>query len=294
MNPMNKLIGLAICGIAIAFGTAVSLEVFAATADPVGQIARMRNDVRINEIASRRGDLFSDGAQVETGRESYSLLKFVDDSTIYLRENGTIRIEQFAHSAGAPETGNAVVDLAKGGMRVITGLVGKENPGAVRFTTPMGTIRIRGTDFVASLVGDNLYLTALDGSIFFTDPMGQTTFLDAGDTLVISSSGTIIASGGDAEHMADEVGAFTGLSGIDDLSDTGDSVHAWGPWVAVTDIEAEPVTTDLSSLTAAVGSSAGNVLDAEGIPVIEQDLDIPPPPIVGNGDDFVDVDGMAQ
>lgn len=89
-----------------------------------------------------------DAQQVVTvARDSHAILEFADKSRVTLRPGTVFRID--AYRADKPE--NMVLGLLKGGLRAITGLIGKRNPGAVKFQTAIATIGIRGTGFDARL-----------------------------------------------------------------------------------------------------------------------------------------------
>ena len=50
------------------------------------------------------------------------------------------------------KTGNSLVlEIAKGGLRMVTGAIGKQQPNAVAVKTPVATIGIRGTGFTVRL-----------------------------------------------------------------------------------------------------------------------------------------------
>jgi len=95
-----------------------------------------------------RGDALFEGDLVTTTEKGYAVLAFADGTKISLRPGTSFEIEKFAHDKG---TENAFLRLLKGGMRAITGLVGKRNPGGVRVSTVTATIGVRGTSFDARL-----------------------------------------------------------------------------------------------------------------------------------------------
>jgi hypothetical protein len=97
-------------------------------------------------------------SEVESGdtlvseKNTYAQIKFIDNSEITLRPGTTFRIENFAYEAGKPEADSAAFSLVKGGLRSITGLLGKRNKEKFSLKTPSATIGIRGTTFVAQWV----------------------------------------------------------------------------------------------------------------------------------------------
>lgn len=84
---------------------------------------------------------------IRVARDSWTVIEFNDQTRITLRPDTVFRID--AYSEGAPES--VVMGLVKGGLRAITGLIGKRRPRAFALGTPMATIGIRGTQFDARL-----------------------------------------------------------------------------------------------------------------------------------------------
>jgi hypothetical protein len=97
-------------------------------------------------------------SEVESGdtlvseKNTYAQIKFIDNSEITLRPGTTFRIENFAFESGKPEADSAAFSLVKGGLRSITGLLGKRNKEKFALKTPTATIGIRGTTFIAQYV----------------------------------------------------------------------------------------------------------------------------------------------
>jgi hypothetical protein len=97
-------------------------------------------------------------SEVENGdtlvaeKNTYAQIKFVDNGEITLRPNTVFKIEKFAYDAGKPDGDTANFDLVKGGLRSVTGLLGKRNKEKFALKTPSATIGIRGTTFIAQYV----------------------------------------------------------------------------------------------------------------------------------------------
>jgi len=97
-------------------------------------------------------------SEVENGdtlvleKNTYAQIRFVDNSEIALKPGTTFRIENFSYDADKPEADSAAFNLVKGGLRSITGLLGKRNKEKFSLKTPSATIGIRGTTFIAQWV----------------------------------------------------------------------------------------------------------------------------------------------
>jgi hypothetical protein len=142
------------------------------------------------------------GDTLVSEKNTYARIRFIDNSEITLQPGTTFTIEAFAYEAGKPEADSASFSLLKGGLRSLTGLLGKRNKEKFSLKTPTATIGIRGTTFVAQYVApvaagaplppagapaptgpgtagglpSGLYVTVLDGLIFLSNKGGSTNF----------------------------------------------------------------------------------------------------------------------
>ena len=101
------------------------------------------------------GESIGEHDVLRTGARSFAVLKLNDDSKITLRPNSVFKVDKFLNKQQTAGTGNVFLRLFKGGLRVVTGLVGKRNPSGYRLFSPNATIGIRGTDFEARLCTDD-------------------------------------------------------------------------------------------------------------------------------------------
>lgn len=101
-------------------------------------------------ILSLRSEVES-GDTLVTEKNTYALVKFIDNSEITLKPGTTFKVENFAFDAGKPDGDQASFSLVKGGLRSVTGLLGKRNKEKFSMKTPSATIGIRGTTFIAEL-----------------------------------------------------------------------------------------------------------------------------------------------
>jgi hypothetical protein len=85
------------------------------------------------------------GDMLATAEGSYARVKFTEGGEVTLRPNTQFEIREYSYEAARPERDNIVLALAKGGLRAITGLIGKRNQSKFQLNTSSGTIGIRGT-----------------------------------------------------------------------------------------------------------------------------------------------------
>jgi hypothetical protein len=89
------------------------------------------------------------GALLVTEKDTFARLKFNDASEIVLRPGSELRVDEFHYEENSPAADSLALSMLKGGMRAVSGLIGKRNRDAVKYTTPTATIGVRGTHFGA-------------------------------------------------------------------------------------------------------------------------------------------------
>ena len=158
-----------------------------------GPLMAKKMDGKVKILAIRSE--VEQGDTLLTEKETYALIKLIDNSEIILKPNTSFVIEQFSYTAEQPDGDHAIFSLLKGGLRSVTGLLGKRNKERFEMKTPAATIGIRGTTFVASYVPPaapggpalpkapggsatppGLYVQVLDGMIHVTNPAGTLNF----------------------------------------------------------------------------------------------------------------------
>lgn len=92
-----------------------------------------------------------EGDTLSTETETYARIKFADGGEVVMRPGSQLKIETYAYNAAKPESDNIVMNMFKGGLRAVTGLIGKRSREKVSFQTETATIGIRGTHFGALL-----------------------------------------------------------------------------------------------------------------------------------------------
>jgi hypothetical protein len=146
-----------------------------------GTLSVQRPDGSVRALAERSSVFIGD--VISTERDSYAQLRFTDGGQVTLRPNTQVKIETYAYEEGRPDRDNFAMQLFKGGLRSLTGLIGKRttNRNAYRMVTSTATIGIRGTDYSAidipvpppgrsaptNLPPPGVYVTVADGEIAF-------------------------------------------------------------------------------------------------------------------------------
>lgn len=143
-----------------------------------GTLSVQRPDGSVLALAERSNVFVGD--VISTQRDSYAQLRFSDGGQMTLRPDTQVKIEAYAYDEGRPEGDSFAMQLFKGGLRSLTGLIGKRtaNRNAYRMVTSTATIGIRGTDYTAiqvdppkpgetTTLAPGVYVTVADGAIAF-------------------------------------------------------------------------------------------------------------------------------
>ena len=160
-----------------------------------------------SRILSIRSEVL-EGDVVVTADNSYARVKFTDGGEVVLRPGTQIKIDAYRFDERDPDRDGFVMSLLKGGMRSVTGLLGRRNPGRASYTTPTATIGIRGTHFGALVCnndcanvptptgappGNGLHVDVADGRIVVTSAAGALEF-SVGQFGYVASPGVVPVS----------------------------------------------------------------------------------------------------
>ena len=99
-----------------------------------------------------RGSALGVGDALSTTRNSTIRLRFTDGGETAVRPDSRITVQAYSYDRDNPQADNLVLSLIKGGLRALTGSIGKRgNVDAYKLTINTATIGIRGTDYTARL-----------------------------------------------------------------------------------------------------------------------------------------------
>lgn len=146
-----------------------------------------------------------EGDALTTGKKSYAVVAFRDEGRVSLQESTVFRVEKFKYDKAAAQE-NAVLRLLKGGVRVVTGLIGRVNRDNYQFKVATATIGIRGTGFDAWCNGpcasgaDNPGATP-------GDPLdGAGVFVWAGEVVMVTPGASFVVAIQQAAIIARDTG----------------------------------------------------------------------------------------
>ena len=203
MRAMRSAVALVVMVCFNAWTMAASVQVTSVTGNVTAQTGT-GPDQRL-----KAGDIIAPRATVVTGQSSTAVLRFDDGQVVALKSLSQFSVESYKFDPKSPGAGEIIMSLFSGGMRAITGLVGNSNRSAFALKTPVATIGIRGTDFVAAL-SQGLYAHPSSGAISVTSTKGTAVY-SAGQFSFTASSTALPAS---IPASALPVGIFNELQAI--------------------------------------------------------------------------------
>jgi hypothetical protein len=113
-------------------------------------------------------------------------VKFTDGGYISFQPNTQFKVEEYNFSGKQDGTEKGFFRLVEGGLRAITGLVGRQNRPAYRMATPVATIGIRGTYYLAEF-REKLKTHVGQGSVYI--------FNDQGDIVLFAGQSAEVGAG---------------------------------------------------------------------------------------------------
>ena len=131
----------------IALSSAFAAQALAAAGTAqftAGDVKVKRADGALSPLA--KGLDIDSGQSVVTGADGRAQVRFTDGGLISLQPNTEFKIASYVDKLDAKED-RFLVDLLRGSMRAITGLIGKRNRDNYKVNTATATIGIRGSGF---------------------------------------------------------------------------------------------------------------------------------------------------
>jgi hypothetical protein len=192
---------------------ALALSGTAALAAEAGTVAHLSGTLSVQRpdgsarILSQRSEVYP-GDVLTTQRDSYAQVNLTDGSSLTLRPNSQIRIERYRFVQDRPQDDGMLLRLVKGGMRTVTGLVGKRgSPDAYQIGTHSASIGIRGS------AGDTIDNTSggCGGAIAGCEnlPAGIYHRTHSGSYVMQNESGSQIVNEGEFGYVRDRQTAPT-------------------------------------------------------------------------------------
>ncbi len=142
----QRIVRMTLMAVALACMGSVALAADATIQQLSGTISVQKPDGSVR-LLTRQSEV-GKGDTLNTEKDSYAQVKFNDGGVVTLKPNTRIKIDDFNFDEKQPDKDSSTLSLLKGGLRMITGLIGKRgNQDAFTAKTVTATIGIRGTTF---------------------------------------------------------------------------------------------------------------------------------------------------
>lgn len=166
------------------------------------------------------------GDYLATAAETYARVRFSDGGEVTMRPNSQLHIEAFVFEQANPARDSALFRLLKGGLRAVTGSIGKRKADAYQMRTTVATIGIRGTNYGvllcqndcqnlrtndAKVPSDGLHIDVSQGLISVTNSGGE-KLLPAGQFGFVSNSATLMNLVPPGQGVTNNIPGFSGTA----------------------------------------------------------------------------------
>lgn len=112
-----------------------------------GKVTAIGSDGKTRTLT--RGELLNSGERLETGTGRLQI-RFTDGSLMSLQPNTVFGLDNYTYSRNKPQDGALLFNFIRGGIRTVSGAIGRVNRANYAVKTPVGTIGIRGTGYTAT------------------------------------------------------------------------------------------------------------------------------------------------
>jgi len=161
--------------------------------DTIARLALVKGNVRIKgEKGTRKaktGTRLKAKETLLTDEKGFAVLVFDDNTRVTVQPSSELKIAEYVFPKGRPQKGKVLLSLAKGGVRTLTGRIGKSNPKDFKLKTPSATMGIRGTGFDTQIQnGGQTFVNVWQGGVI-ANQGGQTQNIDINQTFQIGNNG---------------------------------------------------------------------------------------------------------
>ena len=139
-----------------------------------------------------------EGDTLVTEKKTYARIKFTDNSEINMRPGTQLNVSQYTFDQAKPTEDKVVMNLVKGGMRAVTGMIGKRgDQDSYKLMTNTAVVGIRGTTYESKIcegncgsIPDGLYLFVMEGIINVSNSAGSQN-INAGQYAYVATATAI-------------------------------------------------------------------------------------------------------
>ena len=161
-----------------------------AQATDAGKVLLALGDVKVSRggqlLPLKKGGVVQAGDAIITGATSNAQVRMSDGAIIAIRAESEFKISEYSFNGKADGTEKASLSLVKGGVRAVTGVIGRENRDNLKVDAVVATVGVRGTGFnIAYCQGggcinadrskakDGLYANVFEGKVVIANEAKQ-------------------------------------------------------------------------------------------------------------------------
>jgi hypothetical protein len=157
MNPSKKCTAikrLFVLALLSSCATAFATQVVGTVTDLSGPLFLRTANGGIKILAQQSS--VEPGDTLVSEQDTYARIKFIDKSEITLSPNTQMKIEKFSFNETYQENDRANIRLIKGGLRVVSGLIGKRSKDRFIIDTLTSSINARDASFIVQYIPDEV------------------------------------------------------------------------------------------------------------------------------------------
>ena len=180
MKLTHRILGLSLAA-AFAACSAGALAASGTVTQLSGTLSVMKADGSVRILSQKSA--VENGDTLNTERDSYAQIRFEDGGQVTLKPNTAVKIDNVTFNEQKPQADSFFYSLLKGGLRAVTGVVGKRSKDKYQLGTATATIGIRGTTFSADDCATSrgpdcpavpaVYIGVADGEIVVRNAQGE-------------------------------------------------------------------------------------------------------------------------
>jgi hypothetical protein len=159
----------------------------AACAEPIGVVTELSGPLLVKDANGSirvlaMNSSVEQGDVLATRKDTYAQLSLTDHSSVQLGPDTELTIEKYSFHETTPLADAAVLNLAKGQVRIATGLLGTRDADAFTLKTPSATLDIRRSTLVAEYVMPPRVAVAWNENDVGSQPRRVFDFMSTGHT----------------------------------------------------------------------------------------------------------------
>ncbi len=135
-----------------------------------------------------KGARLVSGETVRTGPDGRVQLRFDDGAMVSLQPRSEFRLDNYNYNGKPDGEERGFFSLLKGGLRTLSGLIGRANHDHYKVTTAVATIGIRGTEYTISYIDpETISVGTGEGAVEVCNGAGC-VLLSSGDSAIVSGT----------------------------------------------------------------------------------------------------------